>query len=336
MKKNTKSFSQGNYFKKLALILLSFIFFISCSNDETDPIISPTPEEIKTSIDITIDNEKFKISNSAKEYNGIITSNESCNSVFANCVYENDGNLGFRIDFKFKKNGALKKITLIDYKNGNILYESADFNPKGLITISNFEYDQTKKYFHFDFKGELLEQASIDELDLDKKRKHIEGTVKVVDLISFDCPILISDLNFETSDLTFLNSWYYGRYSSFLLENQYQISFYSDNGYRVVFKSPSNLVNEQKGTYTFDESSIERRIDFEKYIGNFRVSPSLTMRDVDWKRYQTIGTYTILDHKIINGWKLTKVEFNLQVYDEGILKYNIENTRCEIFSEIIQ
>lgn len=114
--------------------------------------------------------------------NGSISSNEGCNSLFVSCRYENSKDLGFRIEFRLNKSGAIRNITIFDYRNGNSHFESADFNPTGLMAISDFSYDETKKYLHFDFKGELLEQAYNDELDVDKKRKHLKGSITITEV----------------------------------------------------------------------------------------------------------------------------------------------------------
>ena len=312
--------AKTNYFKKLTItsILTLFIaFFISCSKDEIETIT------ISKSLDITIDNENFKITNS------LISSNENCNGLFANCTYENSKDIGFRIEFSFNKSGALRNITLIDYGNKNTQFESADFNPKGLMSISNFEYDESKKYLHFDFKGELLQQAYSNELDTDKKRKHIEGTVNIKDVKNTECTSFTPQLNFETTNLKFLSNIYFGTYNPNLNINPYQNYLYSDNGYRTIFKSKVDLWNQEKGTYVFDQNSIENKIDFEQYTGIFRAT-QLFVRDTDWKKYQTNGSYTITDHQFINGQKVTKGEFNLQVFDNGILKYDIKNAKFEV------
>lgn len=107
--------------------------------------------------------------------------------------------------------------------------------------------------------------------------------------------------------------------------NPYQFYFYSDNGYRTIFKSQIDLWNLKKGIYNFDQNSIENKIDFEQYIGNARATQLLWIRDVDWKKHQTSGSFTILEHIIINGEKVTKGEMNLQVYDNGVLVYSILN-----------
>jgi hypothetical protein len=301
-----------------SILALIFVFFISCSKDE---IVTDT---ISKSLDITIDNKNLKITNTS------ISSNENCNGLFVTCKYESPTDNGFRIQFSLNKNGAIKNITLVDYHNGNAQFESADFNPTGLITISNFNYDEAKKYLHFDFKGELVELNIVEKFDVDRKRKHIEGAITITDVKNTECTSFSSDLSFKTSNLNFSTSTTIAKHVLNLNTNPYQFYFYSDNGYRSIFKSKTDLWNLEKGTYTFDQNSLENRIDFEQYIGNFRATQLVFIRDIDWKKHQTTGSYTITEHQIINGLKVTKGEFNLQVFDNEILTYDIKNAKFEV------
>ncbi|SFE55307.1 hypothetical protein [Flavobacterium xueshanense] len=313
--------NQNKYFERFLINVASLLLFLvlySCDKDEIEK------EDIKRSFEIKIDNENLKVTNSS------ISSNESCNGVFASCRYDSSNNMGFRIEFRLNKNGALRNITLFDYRNKNMHFETADFNPKGLMTITNFEYDETKNYLHFNFKGELLEQSYSDALDVDKKRKHIEGTITIQDVRNTECTSFISDLNFETNTLNFLTNLPYSSFDSSLKTNPYQFFFYSDNGYRAIIKSKKDLWDLDKGTYTFDQNSTENRIDLEQYIGIFRATQLLWIRPVDWKKFQTSGSYIIKERLIINGLKVSRGEINTQVFDNGVLLHTINNGTFEV------
>ena len=85
-----------------------------------------------------------------------------------------------------------------------------------------------------------------------------------------------------------------------------------------------------KGTYTFDQNTLENRIDFEQYIGIFRATQLLGIRPQDWKKFQTSGSYTIKEHVIINGVKVTRGELDLQVYDNGQLLHAVTKGTFEV------
>jgi hypothetical protein len=307
-------------FEKLTTVILAFIFilFISCSNDEIETVTT------SKSLDITIDNRNLKITNSS------ISSNENCDAIFVSCRYYKNDDKGFQIEFWLNKKGIIRSIRVYDYRNKAYVFETANFNPKGLMAISNFKYDETTHYLHFDFNGELIQETYSGELNIEKARKHIEGVVDIKDVIKTTCESYSSNLNFVSNNLNFSTNIPVGSFDSKLKTNPYQFYFYSDNGYRTVFKSNKDLWNLEKGTYTFDQNSIENRIDLEKYIGIYRFTQLGLSEENEWKKHQTSGNYTILDHKIINGEKVTKGEFNLQVFDAGILKHNITNAKFEV------
>lgn len=317
--KISRSKSLELLFTAISLVLL-FVLFISCSKDEN------IPEVVTNSLALKIDNQDLKITNQS------ISSNENCNGVFASCRYETKDDVGFRIEFRLNKNGALRNITLFDYRNKNSQFESADFNPKGLMEISNFSYDEKINFLYFDFKGELLEQSDDYALDIDKKRKHIEGSITIEEVKNTACTSFISDLNFKATDLNFFSNLARENFDSSLKINPYQYWFYSDNGYKTTIKSNKDLWNLDKRTYTFDQNNDENRIDFEQYIANFRSTQLLAYQPKDWKKFQTSGHYTIIEHIIINGVKITKGVMGLQVYDNGVLLHTITDGKFEVAS----
>ena len=307
----------GRFIIQTASLLL-FIFFSSCDKDEI------TTEVINKTVDITIDNQNLKMTNSS------ISSNENCDGVFVSCRYYKNEDMGFRLEFWMNKKGILRSIRLYDYRKNGYVSETSNFNPTDLMTISNFKYDETTNYLHFDFNGELIRETFSNELNIAKPRKYIKGVVDIKDLLKTKCESYSSNLTFISNNLTFSTNLPFGNFDPGLKINPYQFYFYSENGYRTIFKSANDLWNLNKGTYTFNQNTIENRIDLEKYIGIYRFSQLWISDESDWKKFQTAGSYTILDHIVINGQKITKGEMNLQVYDNKTLKYNITNAKFEV------
>ena len=61
---------------------------------------------------------------------------------------------------------------LFDYRFGNNLYETPDFKTNKLFTISNFKYNEVKKYLYFEYEGELAEvETDFNSLDKIQPRK---------------------------------------------------------------------------------------------------------------------------------------------------------------------
>lgn len=315
-KKNTTS--QRIFFERLFIrmsLFFLFIFLFSCTKDEE--IV------IDKSLNIQIENKKFQL------INDNLLVEETCNDILINVGYENSEN-NLKISFVLSKNGDLKVISLIDWKSSNF-YHSPDFNPLGLLSIKNFKYDEVSRHLHFDFDGELIKTIEInDNLDTNKERLKIKGTFTINNLKSKECKFYKPELIFEVPELKFVTTTMSGAFNPARYPNPYVFRFYSNNGYRILIQTKSDLWNLEKGTYNFDRSSAENRIDFEQYIGIFRATQLLGSRDFDWKKYETFGSYTIIEHKIINGQKVTNGEFNLQIFDNGVSKHNIKNAKFEV------
>jgi hypothetical protein len=292
------------------------LFFGSCNNEEIEKNV------IEQSLNLQIDNKQFRL------VNDNFTAEETCSDFLINISYENLEN-NLKIGFVLSKNGDLKVISLIDWKSSNF-YQSPDFNPVGLLSIKNFKYDEVNRHLHFDFDGELIKTIDgNDNLDTNKERLKIKGTFNINNLKSKECIFYNPELTFEVPELKFVTTTMGGAFNPARYPNPYVFSFYSNNGYRILIQTKFDLWNVEKGTRNFDQSSLENKIDFEQYIGIFRATQLLNIRDIDWKKYQTSGNYTILGHQIINGRKVTNGEFNLRVFENGILKHNVINAKFE-------
>ncbi|WP_426062431.1 hypothetical protein [Flavobacterium sp. DSP2-3-1] len=315
--------SRNLCFGRLILkIALSFFlaFSISCSRDET------IDKVIEQSFELQIENEKFRIENE------FFVANESCNTIFVSFIYDKGkSEPHFIFELSITKKGVLRKISYTRFGESTKPFETPDFNLKGLFSVNNFVYNESKKYLSFDFSGQLLHvETNIPSLDEPQKRKKIIGKITVNKISNTSCTSFISDLNFETNNLTFSTNYHAGSFDSDLKVNPYNFRFYSHNGYRAIIKSKKDLWDLDKGTYTFDQNSPENRIDLEQYIGIFRATQLLWFRPVDWKKFQTSGSYIIKEHVIINGLKVTTGEINMQVYDNGVLLNTINNGLFEV------
>lgn len=302
-------------------ILIPFftLFLYSCTKDEIEK------EQITSSFEIKIDNDQFKFTNTT------VGAIENCERLSVGVQSDKSAKENFTIVINLLKNGAINSVRLIDYRFGNPIYETTDFKTNGLFTISNFKYDEVKKYLYFEYEGELLKvESDFNSLDKNQPRKKIKGIVSINDIRSIKCDTFISQLNFTTNTLKFFSNKPFASYDSNLKTNPYQFSFFSDNGYHTLIKSKVDLWNLDKGTYTFDQNTLENRIDLEQYIGIFRATQLLWIRPQDWKKFQTSGSYTIKEHVIINGLKVTRGELNLQVYDNGMLLHSITKGTFEV------
>ena len=306
--------------KKIVLLLV-FGFFIACSNSNEDEI---NPEVTHT-LAVFIENEKFNIAPDK------IFINENCDLIFISIYCNNLNDLGFKINFELYKSGVINKINLIDFRNSSKAYSTADFNANETFQISNFIYDSATNYLHFDFEGDLIAiNNNYSTIDNSSERKFLRGQIDSKTIIETNCTEYFSDLNFNATNLTFHSNLKYSSQNHNTVTNPFTYYFYSDNGFKIVFKNSAKQFDLPINQYDFDENTIENRVDFEKYIGNIRATQLLFIRPIDWKNYQTSGNYKILEHTIVNGKNVTKGELNLNVYDNGNLLYEIKDAPFEI------
>ncbi|VXB28770.1 conserved hypothetical protein [Flavobacterium sp. 9R] len=313
--------SQSRYFERFlikTIPLFIFLLLFSCTDDE-DAIV------VNQSVDVLIDNKQFQLINN----DFLIV--ENCNDLFIDFIYDKPEN-HFMMSFILSKKGELKHISLLDFRRSSSFYRTPDFNPLRLMAITNFKYDDIKKSIFFDFNGELIKTINgIQDMDTPKEKLKIKGTVNTNNIKTEECSIFIPDLTFEIPELKFVTTKINASFNPNISTNSYIFRYYSNNGYRILIKSKNDLWNLDKGVYPFNENSAENRIDLEQYIGIIRASDSGTYsRDIDWKKYQTAGSYTILEHVIINGQKVTKGEMNLKVYDNGVLIHTITKGKFEV------
>jgi hypothetical protein len=302
---------------KRAYILLLLAALISCSKSS---------EEISNqSFTLNIENENFTLRNEN------ITANENCDFLFVSARYFTQNDIGFRMEFKLTKKGAIRSVALYNYRESSKQYESADFNPTGKLTLKNFNYDQIKNSLSFDFEGYLIEvNSNLATIDVQKNQKYIKGQFNIEALIKTNCEAVEGDINFETNTLKFHKSKTLGTHTPSSSTNPYVFDFFSDNGHRISFKSNIDLWNTPIGIYSFTESTLENRINFEEYIGNFRATQLLWIRFVDWKTYSTRGNYIIKEQITVKGSKITKGEFNLEVLENNVLKHSIKNVDFQV------
>lgn len=300
---------------------LAFLFLLfSCS--KSDDLVS----DLEKKIEISIGNENFIIDGPMQ-----ISSNEDCSNLFVSAKYNAKNNIdeGFRIKFRITKKGLVKKIELYNYRESNKEYGSADFISNQIFTIKNFSFEKNTLYF--EFEGDLiLVDNNYNSLDDESPRKKIKGKVYYKNVINIACETIINEVNVKTNTFTFNSINSLGTYNPLLSTNPNQYNCFSNDGYRVSFKSDTKLWNLPIGQINFSETDIENRIDFDKYIGNIRATDALWIRPQDWSSFNSSGSFTIVEHVIEKGLKVTKGVFNVNLYENGNLLHEITNADFKI------
>lgn len=314
----SQSDSFGRVFFKIIVLFAAFLIY-SCNDDEEAPATD----------------RLFTIQIGDKKYRGVnksVAASEDCERL--SIVYSYDKPDGhFIIIFDILKNGALHKASLTIFPDqGGVadIFDTADFNPIALMKITNFKYDEATNYVHFEYSGEVILIQGPRNSNIDLPRKFIQGVVTIKNLDDYKCNTFLPTAQFETPTVTFIGTRANATHDFSLISNPYIHRFYSNNGYRIFFNLKDDFWNFEKGkTYKFDQNTIENRIDIQHYTGRLRATQTFDYDEVDWKKYQTAGSFTMLEHIIINGHKVSKGEMNLQVYDNGVLIHNIVNGTFE-------
>ena len=298
--------------------LLIFLVFFSCS--KSDNIVK---KNISNKVVIKISNENFETTNEN------VFTNESCDYIFVNAIKNIPNELGFRIKFSISKLGVLQNITLYNYRENNKEYQTADFNLLDSVTISNFEYNES--YLNFEFEGNLVEvNTDITSLQTNKPLKYIKGKVTGKNITKTNCNSEFSKLNYLSNNFDFLTTKAFSTQDNTLVTNPFRYEFLSNNGFKATFKCSDALKNQQIGQYNFFENSVENKIDFEQYIGNFRATQLLFIRPIDWKSFSTSGSYKVMEKNLINGQNIIKGEISLNIYENNLLKHTINNANFQI------
>ncbi len=306
---------------KFCLILV-LLFFSCCSDDDN--------KELDKVVNITIGNESFVVNDQIQ-----ISSNENCDNVFVSARYNTPKNadFGFRIEFRLTKKGTLTNITLYNARESGKEYQTANFNTDATMVIRNFEYNPTTKYLAFEFEGNLFEEdGNLFTLDVPQPQKFIKGNVKIKNVLERACTSAFYKINFETSNLKFYTTASLGTKNLNLPINQHKTDFFSSNGFRITINSDTDLWDLPLGQTNFNSSTIENYFGFEKYIGNLRATDLSPIRPQDWQVFSTSGNYIIQEHVMEYGQRVTRGVFNLNVFENGNLKYTIDNKNFQLTS----
>jgi hypothetical protein len=81
----------------------------------------------------------------------------------------------------------------------------------------------------------------------------------------------------------------------------------------------------QLGIYNFNGLSNSNKIQFMKFIGPPRPFSENYFIPADWKKYESNGSFTIIEKTNINGHLVSKLKLNFTARYNGILEYNINN-----------
>lgn len=299
-------------------LLLIFAINFSCSSD--DDLNNEIIEEVPINNKI-----EFKV-NSQNPVNGIrdLSATFCCNNkinVSFNHILSSSNNSGWGSAFRLSldKNGNLLGLWYKDYTHPNNEYYSPYFTPISTLNIENFQFIENQ-ILKFKINGQIFKQTN--NLFAIPESVNIDAEIEIKDFGICTCSTFFSNIS-NNNDLIFHNI------TKRKQGNDIKYFAHTNNGYQIEFTNFSqSLKNMPLGVYSFDENSTSHRIDFRKFIGTPRAF-TLSIIPQEWLKYETSGSFEIIEKININGQIVAKVKFNFIAKENGITIYEINNAILE-------
>ncbi len=305
------------------IIVCSFIFInlISCTEITEQP---SRPPEINREMTVIIDGQEFEFKESFEPFSNL-NGNTNCNSIFINTYIHPYGNKDYaRLEFHFDNNGQLNKATLLENQEGSGPYAhffSADYNPKKYLDISNFEFNAMTGDIRFFFEGKLFrhERGSLDSL------RSIKGIISMESLIDVECSYRPHNIGIEyqADDFEFFSINSQVRRDH---QNQYyEYKFRSNLGFEISIFNENDLWNYSEGTsFQFDNNNQSNMVQLSEYIGHPMTNRNNGLTETYWKKYETIGSYQIINKFEENDVQRIIGKINMDVYENGEFVFSIQ------------
>ncbi|WP_291724944.1 hypothetical protein [Bernardetia sp.] len=291
-----------------SLLMLSFLFFTSCSKEEEKTTF-------KNKFEININGANYK------SINEDIYGNENCDNIYVGASYANEnGETLFHIRFQISKTGHLIEARYEEYatlsKNSNYIniFLTPNFNPLATFNISNFHYEPITEEVEFDFDG------TVYYADDNSISRNISGSMQATSLKNIDCSVPNTGLEYFSSELNLFSF----NNSASEYDNGLQLHrFFSNNGFRVYLSLSKDLWLQNSDEITFDENTSLDRVDFFETIGDLKADHFKHINEQDWKTYKTSGKIIIEEKYVEKGRNMVRGKLNILVKDNGKIIYNL-------------
>lgn len=296
---------------KLLLLILTLNF--SCSSDDNDQELI-TVEEIKNKINFKING--LPSNNRISGLSATLCCEKKLSISFDNFFdLENGsyyGGSGLHLDLDI--NGNLLSIWYKTY-GPNSEYYSPFFSPTSTLNVTEFEFVENqilklkinghifKKTYNFFAAPEFI---------------NIDADIEIKKFHQCTCGSFFSKI---TNDNDFVFHRFTRRSQT---GNNIRYFAYANNGYHIEFLNFNEFIqNMPLGIYEFDENTTSHRIDFRKFVGVPRAFMSEVIPQ-EWLKYETSGSFEIMERQQIGNDLVTKVKFDLIAKDnnEVIFEFN--------------
>lgn len=226
---------------------------------------------------------------------------------------------GSAFQLSLDKQGNILGLWYKDYTHPNNEFYNANFVPISTLSVENFEFVENN-YLKLKISGILFKKTY--NFFIEPETIQIDVEFEINQFINCACnlPPNYIDLN---NEFVFYDiyRWQQGNNIAYL--------GHTINGYQIEFKNFLSYFKEMpNGVYSFDENTTSERIDFRKFIGIPRQFSHIIINE-EWIKYDTSGTFEILEKYQIDGNTITKIRFNLTAKENGIVVYEFNDAIFE-------
>lgn len=276
-----------------------------------------TPNDLNNNVGMIMEFEfegnQYRFDSSIPKSRLRFGANENCESVFVTSTYyEKKRDEYVSLNFQLSKSGTLNSVQLVKQANSPVVlnqsFQSTLFDPAIHFQIKNFVYEPDKQNLSFEFEGELFDFKGLPV--------EINGFFNGKSLVNTNCTAVASELT-NTGDFEFLTSRAGSSITSSVNKSdEYEYSFYSQNGYAVIFKFNSSLKSLSKGVYALSSDANEMgSITVMQYKGG--PATQAGSPNIDWKTFTADGSLEVIEQISLHGFPVTDGKLALKIYDQG-------------------
>ncbi|UJP65905.1 hypothetical protein [Mongoliitalea daihaiensis] len=270
-------------FSKYVFVFVG-LFFWGCMDEGVDSL--PLKQ-----FNLTVDGVTVKVPESA------IVANENCESIFLSLDYLDSQRKEYKLRLTLTKDGYLQEVHFIgsDYAINSSrpkMYWPQTFSPASTFEIKNFSYNHQLGTLVFGFEGKLFEEfdnSNVIELN---------GSFSIENLLSIPCSFVPARMYVRSDDFYFVNI------NNHLIQFDTNVQhhwFFSNNGYRILFRTADDIWDYPIGRTSFSETDFLDKIVLRQFIGPFRADQQPIAPAHQWFEFQTKGEFTIDRKFMVNG-----------------------------------
>jgi hypothetical protein len=302
----------------LKLLLLAITLIYSCNSDDlNEDVINEVPS--RNTIDVKIND--VQPVNSIRNLSASFCCDNKISVSFEHWVSASNGSGygGLSFNLSLDKNGNLLGLWYRDYTHPNNWFYSPYFTPVSSLTIENFQFIENQ-ILKFKISGQLFKQTV--NFYAEPEFVTLDATIEIKDFTKCICSAFFSKVSN-------INGFIFDSVTKTQQGNDIKYFTYSNNGYHLEFLNfNESIQNMPLGVYEFSETATSHRIDFRKFIGVPRAF-SNSIIPQEWLKYDTSGSFEIIERQQIGSETITKVKFNLTAKHNNEVVFQITNALLE-------